>query len=264
VKVLDNLPNPDLQAELDVDATTENQPKQPPPTPTKAKKKGKAKAKATTTPADTEDTTTEKKTGRRKALLATYEPDKRLDSWLKVKKDYATHADTIDLIPVGGWHGSGRKNAWWSPILLACRNDSTGSLEVVTKCMSGFTDAFYKANRERYDPDSESDNTNTLGGQPSYVEYRGPQPPVWFEPQEVWEMAFADVTLSPTYTAAIGLVSEERGLSLRFPRFLRVREDKGLEEASSREFLAGLWRKQEARAPRDGERVTAVDDGFEE
>jgi DNA ligase-1 len=87
---------------------------------------------------------------------------------------------------------------------------------------------------------------------------------VWFEPQEVWEMAFADVTLSPTYTAAIGLVSEERGLSLRFPRFLRVREDQGLEEASSREFLAGLWRKQEARAPRDGERVTAVDDGFEE
>jgi DNA ligase-1 len=264
VKVLDNLPNPDLQAELDVDATTEHQPKQPPPTPTKTKKKGKAKSKANATSADTEDVTAEKKTGRRKALLATYEPDKRLDSWLKVKKDYATHADTIDLIPVGGWHGSGRKNAWWSPILLACRNDSTGSLEVVTKCMSGFTDAFYKANRERYDPDSESDNTNTLGGQPSYVEYRGPQPPVWFEPQEVWEMAFADVTLSPTYTAAIGLVSEERGLSLRFPRFLRVREDKGLEEASSREFLAGLWRKQEARAPRDGERVAAVDDGYEE
>lgn len=257
VKVLDNLPNPDPQSELDVDATTENQPKQPPPTPTKVKKKGK---KVKTGSNDNDDANTEKKSGRRKALLATYEPDKRLDSWLKVKKDYATHADTIDLIPVGGWHGSGRKNAWWSPILLACRNDETGSLEVVTKCMSGFTDAFYKANRERYDPEGD----NTLGGQPSYVEYRGGQPAVWFEPQEVWEMAFADVTLSPTYTAAIGLVSEERGLSLRFPRFLRVREDKSLEEASSRDFLAGLWRKQEARAPKDGDRVTAVDDGFEE
>jgi DNA ligase-1 len=257
VKVLDNLPNPDLQAELDVDATTELQPKQPPPTPTKAKKKGK---KAKTGSNDNEDANAEKKSGRRKALLATYEPDKRLDSWLKVKKDYATHADTIDLIPVGGWHGSGRKNAWWSPILLACRNDETGSLEVVTKCMSGFTDSFYKANRERYDPEGD----NTLGGQPSYVEYRGGQPAVWFEPQEVWEMAFADVTLSPTYTAAIGLVSEERGLSLRFPRFLRVREDKSMEEASSREFLAGLWRKQEARAPKEGDRVTSVDDGFEE
>jgi DNA ligase-1 len=258
VKTLDNAPNPDLEAELDIDLSTEAQPKQAPPTPSKAKKKAKSKSK--TTSADKEDAEQEKKSGRRKALLATYEPDKRLDAWLKVKKDYATHADTIDLIPVGGWHGSGRKNAWWSPILLACRNDETGSLEVVTKCMSGFTDVFYKANRERYDPEGD----NTLGGQPSYVEYRGPQPAVWFEPQEVWEMAFADVTLSPTYTAAIGLVSEERGLSLRFPRFLKAREDKSLEEASPNHFLAGLWRKQEARAPKEGERVAAVDDGFEE
>ncbi|KAI9868884.1 MAG: hypothetical protein M1830_005496, partial [Pleopsidium flavum] len=65
---------------------------------------------------------------------------------------------------------------------------------------------------------------------------------------EVWEMAFADITMSPTYTAAIGLVSDERGLSLRFPRFLKVREDKSIEEASTADFLAGLWRKQQARA----------------
>ena len=61
-------------------------------------------------------------------------------------------------------------------------------------------------------------------------------------------MAFADITLSPTYTAAIGLVSDERGLSLRFPRFLKVREDKSIDEASTADFLAGLYRKQEARA----------------
>lgn len=72
-------------------------------------------------------------------------------------------------------------------------------------------------------------------------------PEVWFEPQEVWEMAFADVTLSPTYTAAIGLVSDERGLSLRFPRFMKKREDKGIDEASTNEFLASLYRKQESK-----------------
>ena len=59
--------------------------------------------------------------------------------------------------------------------------------------------------------------------------------------------------LSPVYTAAIGLVSEERGLSLRFPRFLKKRTDKSLEEASTNEFLASLWRKQEAKAPVEGE-----------
>jgi DNA ligase-1 len=62
-------------------------------------------------------------------------------------------------------------------------------------------------------------------------------------------MAFSDITISPTYTAAIGLVSDEKGLSLRFPRFLKKREDKGIDEASTSEFLAGLWRKQGEKAP---------------
>jgi DNA ligase-1 len=179
-------------------------------------------------------------------LQSPRKPDKRLDSWLKVKKDYHAGADTIDLIPVGGWHGQGRKAKWWSPILLACRNPETGSLEVVTKCISGFTDKFYQANKEKYD----EDGPNVIS-RPSYVEYAG-HPDVWFEPQEVWEMAFADITLSPTYTAAIGLVSDERGLSMRFPRFLKVREDKSIDEASTSDFLAGLYRKQEARAQVDG------------
>jgi DNA ligase-1 len=234
VKVLDNLPNPDLVADLPDDA--EIVPAAP-ATPAKSKKGKKAKV----------DKDEEKEKGtRRKALLSTYEPDKRLDSWLKVKKDYHAGADTIDLIPVGGWHGQGRKAKWWSPILLACRNPETGSLEVVTKCISGFTDKFYQANKEKYD----EDGPNVIS-RPSYVEYAG-HPDVWFEPQEVWEMAFADITLSPTYTAAIGLVSDERGLSMRFPRFLKVREDKSIDEASTSDFLAGLYRQQEARAQVDG------------
>jgi DNA ligase 1 len=248
VKVLDNLPNPDLLTEkLD-----DSQPAvSKPATPSKHKKGSKTKA---------EKEEEKEKGTRRKALLATYEPDKRLDSWLKVKKDYNTAADTIDLIPVAGWHGQGRKAKWWSPILLACRNPVTGSLEVVTKCISGFTDKFYQANKEKYSEDGDN-----VIARPSYVEYAG-APEVWFEPQEVWEMAFADITLSPTYTAAIGLVSDERGLSLRFPRFLKVREDKSIEEASTSDFLAGLYRKQEARAKASGEigQTKAIDEEAEE
>jgi DNA ligase 1 len=230
VKVLDNLPNPDLVADLPEDADVLPAPS---PAPTRGKKTMKAKANS--------EEAKEKGT-RRKALLSTYEPDKRLDSWLKVKKDYNAGADTIDLIPIGGWHGQGRKAAWWSPILLAVRNPDTGSLEVVTKCISGFTDKFYAANKAKY-----AEGGDNVISRPGYVEYRAGSPDVWFEPQEVWEMAFADITLSPTYTAAIGLVSEERGLSMRFPRFLRVRDDKSIEEASTSDFLAGLYRKQEAR-----------------
>jgi DNA ligase-1 len=252
VKILDNLPDLAYEGDDPGEAGAETAKPKPPPTPTKGKKARKGKGKA-----DEQEGGEEKKKSRRKPLLATYEPDKRLDSWLKVKKDYGTTFDTLDLVPVAGWHGQGRKHKWWSPILLACRNEETGSLEVVTKCISGFTDAFYKANREFYDDGgsgeggeggSTGEPRNTHARQPGFVEYSGPRPDVWFEPQEVWEMAFADITLSPVYTAAIGLVSEDRGLSMRFPRFLRKREDKGIEEASTSEFLAGLYRKQGEKA----------------
>ncbi|GJC77528.1 DNA ligase 3 [Colletotrichum liriopes] len=245
VKILDNLIDVPYQGDEsgDVDGEAVEEPR----TPSKSKSRGKSGKDEDGGP---------KKKGRRKPLLATYEPDKRLDSWLKVKKDYNASFDTLDMIPVAAWHGQGRKSKWWSPILMAVRNEHTGSLEVVCKCMSGFTDAFYKANREFYEDGelSGGERKNTRTQKPAFVEYSGPEPDVWFEPQEVWEMAFADITLSPTYTAAIGLVSEHRGLSLRFPRFLKKREDKSMDEASTNEFLAGLWRKQEEKAPtKDGQ-----------
>jgi DNA ligase 1 len=168
VKILDNLPNPKLQeyVENDVSLGPETV------THTPATKKGKNKIAG--------EKETEKPT-RRKALLSTYEPDKRLDSWLKVKKDYSTTFDTLDLIPIAGWHGQGRKAKWWSPILLAVRNESTGSLEAVCKCISGFTDAFYKVNKEFYAEGGD----HVLSGKPGYIDYHAGHPDVWFEPQEV-------------------------------------------------------------------------------
>ncbi|KAH6847701.1 hypothetical protein B0I37DRAFT_150127 [Chaetomium sp. MPI-CAGE-AT-0009] len=260
VKTLDNLPNLEYRGD---DPDPDQPPEEPCDTKRTPKKTNKPKrTKTTTTTATPTTTTTTTPKTRRKPLLATYEPDKRLDSWLKVKKDYAATSDTLDLVPIAAWHGQGRKAAWWSPMLLAVRNDETGCLEAVCKCMSGFTDAFYRANRAFYDDGSggggEGDGVggrvNTLARKPGFVDYDGPAPDVWFEPQEVWEVAFADVTVSPTYTAAIGLVKEDRGLSLRFPRFLRKREDKGIEEASTSGFLAGLWQKQEAKAPGAGDK----------
>ena len=245
VKVMDNV-DP-LNLELAIEGAQYDEEEEEPTvtavtTPSKNRRKKTAKSA-------TDRSEGKAKGARRKALLATYEPDKRLDSWLKVKKDYNTSsADTLDLIPIAGWHGQGRKAKWWSPILLAVRNPDTGSLEAVTKCISGFSDKFYQGNKDKY-----AEGSDNVISKPSYVESPYNNPDVWFEPQEVWEMAFADITLSPTYTAAIGLVSEERGLSMRFPRFLKVREDKSIEEASTAEFLASLFRKQEAKAqPSEG------------
>jgi DNA ligase 1 len=237
VKVLDNVA--DSPSEPTTEASDDLQLQHPPLTT--SKKNGKSKT-------STDKEKDKDKGTRRKALLATYEPDKRLDSWLKVKKDYHTAADTLDLIPIAGWHGQGRKAKWWSPVLLAVRNPDTGRLEAVCKAISGFTDKFYADIKAKY-----AEASDNVISRPAYIEYQGPEPSVWFEPQEVWEMGFGDITLSPVYTAALGFVSQERGLSLRFPRFLRKRDDKGIDEASTADFLAALFRKQEGKRGDSGE-----------
>ncbi|CAE6404605.1 unnamed protein product [Rhizoctonia solani] len=182
--------------------------------------------------------------GRKKPLPATYEPDKRTSAWLKLKKDYVEGlGDSLDLVPIGGWHGIGRKAGWWSPILLGLWDAKAGEFVGVCKCMSGFSDTFYKALNERY-----SEDAGTCSRIPyADVNTNGLIPRVWFKPSEVWEIKGADITLSPTSQASKGLVAQDRGLSLRFPRFIRVREDKALNDASTPEFLAGLWRKQGGR-----------------
>ncbi|KAI9442212.1 DNA ligase [Lactarius indigo] len=190
-------------------------------------------------------------TPRKQPLPATYEPDMRTSAWLKLKKDYvAGLGDTLDVVPIGAWHGNGRKAQWWSPFVAVC------------KCMSGFSDSFYRSMKDRYSKDSENCSKLPLWGD---VEAGGTitlwllgySPSVYFRPHEVWEIRGADVTLSPVSVAAKGLVSENRGLSLRFPRFVRIREDKSVDDASSTEFLAGMYREQQGRGTVHG----STDDG---
>ncbi|GAA5893279.1 hypothetical protein JCM5296_001658 [Sporobolomyces johnsonii] len=179
---------------------------------------------------------------RTQVLPATYEPDKRAMSWLKVKKDYMEDlGDSLDLVPIGAWHGNGRKAQWWSPFLLACYDEETGAYTAVTKCLSGFTDDFYKQMREKYSDDPENPLTSKTCW--PEVEAGGLTPDIWFKPSEVWEIRGADFTLSPVYPAARSLLGE-RGVSVRFPRYMRTRDDKSIENATTAEQLASLFEKQ--------------------
>ncbi|KAF2607993.1 hypothetical protein F2Q68_00045974 [Brassica cretica] len=169
---------------------------------------------------------------------AGYCPTKRSDSWLKVKRDYVDGlGDTLDLVPIGAWHGNGRKAGWYSPFLMACYNPETEEFQSVCRVMSGFSDAFYIEMKEFYSEDK------ILAKKPPY--YRtGETPDMWFPAEVVWEIRGADLTVSPVHSAALGLVHPSRGISVRFPRFICRRADRDPEECSTAADIAEMFHAQ--------------------
>ena len=156
--------------------------------------------------------------------------------WIKLKRDYRTElSDTVDLVIVGAFAGRGRRTGSYGAVLLAAYDPDADVFRTVTKCGTGFSDADLAALPTRLAPLARPDK-------PARVDARQ-QPDVWFEPGLVLEIRSAELTLSPHYSAGWGLVSENAGLAMRFPRFTgRWRDDKAPADATSTGELADMYR----------------------
>jgi DNA ligase-1 len=189
---------------------------------------------------------------------SSYEPSKRSQNWLKVKKDYLSGVgDSLDLVVIGAYYGKGKRTSWYGAFLLACWNPNSQMFETVCNIGTGFSEALLETLHQRL-----SDITIDRP-KPFYLHASGnkDQPDVWFEPKYVWEVKTADLTLSPRYKAAADEVAGGgKGVSLRFPRFIKEREDKKPEQASSSRMIAEMYQRQESVGKSKG---PAVDDDFE-
>jgi hypothetical protein len=71
-------------------------------------------------------------------------------------------------------------------------------------------------------------------------------PTIWCKPFEVFDLSFADLSLSRAHTVGAEIMEDPdgRGIVLRFPRFKRRRPDRSIEEATTTEEVAHLFYKQ--------------------
>lgn len=93
--------------------------------------------------------------------------------------------------------------------------------------------------------DEETSNCFPSRPSSSYIS-TSETPSIYFKPCEVFEVSFADMTLSQQHNAAQGLVDGEngRGVALRFPRFIRRRPDKTVEQATTSKQIAEIFFSQ--------------------
>lgn len=86
-------------------------------------------------------------------------------------------------------------------------------------------------------------NANKLDGELDNIMLNGLKPDVLVRPNLVWEIGFDSFTVSPIYQVGKGTASVNKGISLRFPKFLRVRDDKGVDQANNVDDIIELYNK---------------------
>lgn len=151
-----------------------------------------------------------------KNLNSSYTPGRRGKNWLKLKPVM----ETLDLVVIGAQWGEGRRKNLLGSYFLACYEPETGEFLPLTHLGTGITD-------EQLLELTELFQELIIGEHDGEMEIR---------PEIVFETGYEEIQKSTKY---------ESGYALRFPRLVRVREDKSAEEADTLERVIELYEKQQ-------------------
>jgi DNA ligase 1 len=172
-----------------------------------------------------------------KDLEAPYTAGKRKFAWIKLKKSYGKSVDTIDGVVVGYYLGRGQRAEFeFSGVLVAVFNSDSGKLETLAKVASGFSEVEMVDLRKLLEPIKTVAPPANLECKID-VDY-------WVEAKYVVEVAFDDITQSPNHTCGM---REGKGYALRFPRIVKLREDKGVKEITTTEEVVKMYELQRAK-----------------
>jgi DNA ligase 1 len=151
-----------------------------------------------------------------KARHSIYQPGRRGLAWLKLKRELAT----LDVVVTAAEYGHGRRAGWLSDYTFAVSDGEV--LRNVGKAYSGVTDAEIARLTQFFLEHTVEDfgSVRTV------------------EPIMVLEVAFNNVMRSERH---------DSGFALRFPRILRIRDDKPVSEIDTLERVAEIYQSQPDR-----------------
>lgn len=171
-----------------------------------------------------------------------YEPGRKGYHWVKFKEEDGKTgklADTVDCMVMGYYRGEGKRSGFGIGAFLAGVKKGD-QFVTISKVGTGATDELWKKLKTAFSRQS-SRRRQGYGGQAAYrpKEYeevnKALEPDVWINPAIVVEIAADDITVSPIHGAEF---------ALRFPRLVRVRDDKSPREVTTVTELINMYHNQ--------------------
>ncbi len=147
-----------------------------------------------------------------KDLHASYSPGIRGRKMVKLKEAL----DTLDLVVIAAEYGHGRKAGWITSYELAARDEENDVWAPVGRVASGASD-------EQLQELTEEIKSLVIGERGRMVDV---------EPRIVLEVKFNEIQKSPNYAS---------GYALRFPRIVRIRSDKGSDDAETLDRIRSIY-----------------------
>jgi len=165
-----------------------------------------------------------------KNLDAAYLPGRRVaGGWLKVKPVM----ETLDLAIVGATWGTGKRAGWFGSLLLGCR-DANGNFLRCGMIGTGIKEKKGKAVEGESEDVTFEQLTKLL--KPKIIEQHGSE--VRLKPDVLVEVAYEEIQESSNY---------ESGYALRFPRVLKFRPDRSVDECDTVDRIKRLYGQQKGK-----------------
>lgn len=149
---------------------------------------------------------------------STYVFGRHVGGWYKIKPIM----ESLDLVIIGATWGEGKRSKWLSSYVVACRDPDSGKFLECGMMSTGLTEEEYE------------NMTKVL--RPLILSEKGKN--VEIKPKVVVETGYQEIQKSPNYSS---------GFALRFPRLVRIRQDRGAEDADSIDRVVELFKSQGRR-----------------
>ena len=168
-----------------------------------------------------------------------YTPGEKTFSWIKVNKGYyKAELDDLNFMIIGAKFGMGDRKRIYASVLLACYNEDNDNYEAI-----GFVNGGLK--ERQLGELSYYLKDFIIQYIPSNYKFGKHQPDVVFTPKVIIQLKTFFVCLNQYSAVGYNSIYDNYGVSIRFPKILKIREDKKIHQICTSEKIINLYNSQD-------------------